>query len=185
MKIDEPFNPSIKSHPTPENIICKIADESHLESITLLMAERNPHLKIEDLRKKTERELYLNIHDPEYRLLVAVIENEVVGLCRFYHSKNLPIEKKKFKSPEGWYAMGTLVSADHRRKNIAKFLSDERLKYLKIHNAPSLYSAVDTNNKTSIRMHEKFGYEEVERAQGFLHLDFQPSTAILYKLEIK
>jgi RimJ/RimL family protein N-acetyltransferase len=185
MKIDEPFNPDIKSISLQDNIHFELAEEKHVDSICKMMAERNPLEKIEEIKKKTEREISLNKNDPEYRLFVAVIEDEVVGLCRFYHSRGLPKEKIKFASPDGWYAMGTLVSEQHRRKSIAKFLFQERLKILKSFNASALYSIVDITNKTSIRMHQEFGFIEESRAKGFLHLDFQNSEAILFKFDIK
>jgi GNAT superfamily N-acetyltransferase len=185
MKSDEPFNPNIKSLTTSEDILFKLADETHVESICDLMFERNPLMNLEDLKKKTEREIYLNENDPEYRLFVALIENEVVGLCRFYHSKGLPKEKIKFESPNGWYAMGTLVAKQHRRKSIARFLFQERLKVLKSLNATTLYSIVDVSNKTSIQMHQEFGFLESGRAKGYLHLDFQDSEAILFRFDIE
>lgn len=184
MKNDEPFNPNVKSISIPNDIFFILADEMHIDSICNLMAERNPLEKIEDIKKKTVREISLNKNDPEYRLFVAIIKDEVVGLCRFYHSRGLPKEKIKFDSPEGWYAMGTLVSKEHRRKGIAKFLFQERLKVLKNLNASILYSIVDTNNKTSIRMHQEFGFEEFKRANGFLHFDFKGGEAILFKIFI-
>ena len=183
MKIDEPFNPDLKSAKAPSDVQFQLADESHINSICRLMAARNPLSKIEDITNKTEKEIFLNISDPDYWLFVAVASNEVIGFCRFYHSRSLLKEKIKFKSPEGWYAMGTLVSEKHRRKSIAKFLSQERLKFLKTLNVSVLYSMVDSNNQTSIKMHQEFGFQEFSRAKGFLHLEFQDS-AILFKLDI-
>lgn len=95
MKIDEPFKPDIKSTTLPSDILFKLADSTHADSICHLMAERNPLDKWEDIKKKTEREISLNTNDPEYWLYVAVIGNEVVGFCRFYHSRGLPKEKSK------------------------------------------------------------------------------------------
>jgi ribosomal protein S18 acetylase RimI-like enzyme len=185
MKINEPFNPDIKSVPVPKDVTFQVADETHIQGICHIVAERNPLDSIESIKKKTEREISLNLNDLEYRLFVATIGEEVIGLCRFYHSRGLPKEKIKFASPEGWYAMGILVSQEHRRKNIARFLFQERLKVLKKFNAQSLYSIVDANNETSIKMHQEFGFEEISRAEGFLHLSFQNDGAILFKYWIE
>ena len=184
MKIDEPFNPNTKSSTVPDNLLFELADEGHLEAICILMAERNPLSDISEIKKKTEKEISLNKTDHEYRLFVATINNEVVGLCRFYHSRGLSKEKIKFNSPEGWYAMGILVSSQFRRKNIAKFLFQERLKILKQLKATTLYSIVDTNNQTSMHMHKEFGFVEHLRGKGFLHLDFKDSEAVLFKFDI-
>lgn len=184
MKVDEPFNSVIKSTSVPSGICFKLADETHFDSICCLMSERNPLVKIEDIQKKTKREIFLNLNDPEYRLFVAILDDEVVGFCRFFHSRGLAKEKIKFDSPEGWYGMGILVSPRHRRKSIARFLFQERIKILESLNASALYSIVDVNNKTSIKMHEEFGFREVSRARGFLHLEFPNSSGILFKLDI-
>ena len=69
-------------------------------------------------------------------------------------------------------------------KSIANFLFQERLEILKSFDAYILYSIVDVNNKASIKMHQEFGFEEPSRAKGFLHLDFQETGAILFKLHI-
>lgn len=184
MKIDEPFNPHTKSAQAPFDVQFTLAKEEHIDSICDLMMARNPLDSADVIKKKTQREISLNINDPEYWLFVAILNNEVVGLCRFYHSRGLPKEKIKFESPEGWYAMGTLVSEKHRRKSIAKFLSQERLKFLKTLNASALYSMVDLNNQTSIKMHQEFGFQEFARAKGFLHLVFEDHDAILFKFDI-
>ena len=184
MKTDEPFNPNIKSTSTPKNIFLKLAEEVHIDGLCDLMAERNPLEKKEDIKMKTEREVALNVNDPNYRLFVAILENEIVGLSRFYHSKGLPVSKLKFDSPDGWYAMGTLVAKHHRRKGIARFLFKERIKVLEKINVKSLYSVVDINNLTSIKIHLEFGFLEIKRAKGFLHLDFQDSEAILFKYNL-
>lgn len=185
MKSNEPFNPIIKSSPTPENIFFKLADEMDIDSICKLMSERNPFESKEDIKKKTQREITLNFNDPNYKLSVAVLENTIVGLCRFYHSKGLPSSKLRFDSPEGWYAMGTLVAKLHRRKGIARFLFQERIKALEKLNVSHLYSIVDIDNLTSIRMHSEFGFLEIQRAKGFLHLEFPGREAILFKYNLK
>lgn len=80
--------------------------------------------------------------------------------------------------------MGILVSSKWRRNNIATFLSLERVKLMKIWNANYLYSIVDSNNRTSINMHEKFGFKKIDQAHGFLHLDFKDQIAFLFELKI-
>ena len=185
MKSDEPFNPNIKSFPIPKNIFFKLADKMDIDSLCDLMSERNPIESKEDIKEKTIKEINLNADVSEYRLFVAVLENQIVGLCRFYHSKGLPTSKKKFASPEGWYAMGILVTKLHRRKNIARFLFKERIRFLKNLNVSHLYSIVDINNLTSIRMHLEFGFLETQRAKGFLHLEFPNSEGVLFKYDLK
>lgn len=184
MKVDEPFNPEIKSASLPLNLEFKIADESHFDQIVKLMCERNPLDSLETIQTKTNREIKLNKEDPLYWLYVATIKDEVVGFCRFYHSDGLPESRKKFPAPAGWYGMGILVANIWRRKNIARYLTNERINRLKELKATSLYSVVDSTNLTSRKMHEEFGFKKVEEARGFLNLDFKDQIAYLYKLTL-
>lgn len=184
MKIDEPFNSEIKSDSLPESIKFVLATSEHVDAVIALMHKRNPNDLIENLRNKTLNEIKLNREDPYYWLYLAVIKEEVVGLCRFYHSNGLPDHKKRFPSPEGWYGMGILVAENWRRKRIATFLSEERIKKLKELDVTSFYSIVDSTNLTSRKMHEELGFKKIEEAQGFLHLDFKEKTAYLYELLI-
>ncbi|MFA6238600.1 MAG: GNAT family N-acetyltransferase [Bacteriovorax sp.] len=184
MKIDEPFNPEIKSKKIPTNIEFKLANDTHIDEIAALMHERNPNDSVKIIKAKTLNEIKLNKDDPTYWLYVAIINNKVVGLCRFYHSDGLPINKKKFSAPEGWYGMGILISSKWRRNSIAKYLTIERVKLLKNLKAHCLYSIVDSNNKTSVKMHENFGFKKIDQAHGFLHLDFKDQIAFLFELKI-
>lgn len=162
-----------------------MATGEHVDEITALMHERNPHLSFEDLKNKTLNEIKLNSEDSYYWIYVAVVKEEVVGFCRFYHSQGLPTHKKIFPSPEGWYGMGILVTKKWRRKRIATFLSEERIKKLRELKASTFYSVVDSENLTSRKMHEEFGFNKIEEAQGFLHLDFKDKKAYLYELSLK
>lgn len=80
--------------------------------------------------------------------------------------------------------MGIMVDSKFRRQSIAQFLSASRIEVLKKMNVHDLYSIVDTNNLTSMKMHESFGYIEIARANGFLHLKFDPGTGCLFKLNL-
>ena len=182
MKIDEKFSPTIKSSARPEAMKFELAEEIHAKAINGMMLERNPHEPQENIAKKTEREIGFNKNDPYYWLYVATLNNEVVGFCRFFHSQGMPATKKRFPAPEGWYGMGILVHKDWRRQNLARFLTEERIKKLRELKADNLYSIVDANNSTSKKMHEEFGFKKIEEAKGFLHLEFN-EKGYLYELK--
>lgn len=154
------------------------------EAVTRLMAERNPSVDVLELMKKTDREITLNSIDPTYRLFVVDLDGSVVGLCRYFHSEGLPEEKLAFPAPHGWYGMGILVDKDHRRQGIARFLFQNRLKSLREQGARTVYSLADAANLASVRMHQEFGYEETERAPGFLHIKFESGSGILYRMKL-
>lgn len=77
-----------------------------------------------------------------------------------------------------------MVSTKFRRQNIARFISLNRIEVLKQMNVKEIYSIVDSNNLTSMKMHQEFGYIEIARADGFLHLKFNEGNGVLFKLTI-
>ncbi|RYZ75890.1 MAG: GNAT family N-acetyltransferase [Proteobacteria bacterium] len=183
MKKDEPFNPEQKSSGPPAGLLFRLATKLDRDAIAGLMAERNPDQDYSEVVHRTDRELETLESDPKYRLFVADLNEEVLGFCRFYDSGGLPESRKVFPGPEGWYAMGTLIRVDWRRRGIARFLSVNRLRELRKLGATEVYSIVDSENLTSMRMHSAFGYEQVAQANGFLHLTFK-NGGVLFRLNL-
>jgi L-amino acid N-acyltransferase YncA len=184
IKKDEPFDPSIKSRTAPQGQIFILAKRQDCYAISVLMAERNPNQSFPDIEASTHREIDRVEAGLSYKLYVAELGSEVVGFCRFYHSEGLPTSKKIYPSPEGWYGMGIYVSSKFRRQNIGHFLSSKRVEILKNLGVKEFYSIVDTSNLTSMKMHQNFGYVEVTRAPGFLHMNFNGEMGCLFKLNL-
>ncbi len=184
MKRDETYSPSVKSASPPQGLRFRLALAEDREPVTQLMAERNPDADPSELMKKTDREIALNLSDPKYRLFVADLNGTVVGLCRYFHSEGLPKEKLKFPAPHGWYCMGVLVDKRMRRQGIARFLFQNRLKSFQDQGASVIYSVVDAANLASVKMHQEFGFQELERAPGFLHIKFESGSGILYQMHL-
>lgn len=182
MKKDEPFNPSIKSSTTPDNLVFRLVTRDDREAISALMADRNPNLELSEIDSKTDREIVLVETSLTYRLYVAELNKKVVGFCRYYHTSALPDSKKVYPAPEGWYGMGIIVDPKLRRHGIARFLSSNRLNILKDQGASELYSIVDAKNLTSLRMHLEFGFEEVASAEGFLHVKLESGHGHLFRV---
>lgn len=159
----------------------RLAEFRDREAIVELTSERNPGMAMPDIINTTERELKTLESDPTYRLYVADLAGEIVGFCRFYDSAGLPIHKKVFPSPSGWYAMGIVVAPSWRRQGIARFLSQARLRSLKEYGATEMYSVVDGNNQASIQMHLAFGFDEIGKAPGFLLIKFESGVGILFR----
>ncbi len=184
MKRDEPFNPLSKSADTPLGLKFRLAERKDCSAVSKLMSERNPTIEASQILSNINRELDRVETDSNYKLYVAELKNEVIGFCRFYHSSGMPAQKKIYPSPEGWYGMGIMVDSKFRRQNIAHFISLSRIEVLKKMDVREFYSIVDSNNLTSMRMHQEFGYIEISRAEGFLHLKFNEATGVLFKLII-
>jgi ribosomal protein S18 acetylase RimI-like enzyme len=184
MKRDEPFDSSIKSRTVPDGLVFRLAHRRDCDSINALTAERNPSQNIADIAAGTNREMDRIEAGESYKLYVAELKGEVVGFCRFAHSDGLPANKKIYPAPEGWYGLGILVAPKFRRQNIANFLSSKRTEILKDLRAKEFYSVVDSSNQTSMKMHQNFGYVEIGRAPGFLHIGFNGGIGCLFKLSI-
>lgn len=184
MKVDEPFNPSIKSKKAPIGLIFRLACSGDRAAIANLMAERNPNIDYVKLLENTDREIALLDSDDKYNLCVAELKNEVIGFCRFFHSDRVPAHKKLYPSPTGWYGSGIMVAQSFRRQRIGQFLSSSRVQMLKEMGVREVYSIVDTSNLTSMKMHQHFGYVEVKRGPGFLQFSFEGSEGCLFKLTI-
>ena len=181
MKRDELYDPAIKSSEHPAGLRFRLATTVDRIAIMKLMAERNPNLSETQLLTKTDREIVLNSSDPQYWLYVADLDGQVVGLCRYFHSDRLPDEKIVYPAPTGWYGMGILVDSAFRRQSIARFMFQNRLNCLSKLGAHTLYSIVDCENLASIKMHRQFGYEEIQKELGFLHIKLESGEGILYR----
>lgn len=184
MRNDEPYKPDIKSGIASQDLKYRPACKDDSQAISELMADRNPQIPITKVHETTDRELQTLEIDPDYRLYVAELDGQVVGFCRYYHSRGLPHSKKIYPAPEGWYGMGILVNSKWRRNGIARFLSLNRQKNLKADGVSEIYSIVDESNLTSVRMHHEFGYQEIDRAPGFLHVKLESGKGILFRLLI-
>ena len=180
-KVNEPFKPEIKSEKLPEGISFSIAESKHIEEIFELMFLRNPGMDKVNLLNRIEREVLELNNGVDYGIYVALLEDKVVGFCRFFTSKNTPREKIKYPHPDGMFCMGTIVHPDYRRKGIARYLSDKRFEVLKSLGCNEVYSLVALDNPTSIKMHNNFNYEEIERGPGFFIVSFDCGEGILFK----
>ncbi len=157
------------------------ADRRHIQSIFNLMALRNPDIDKSKLFERTEREIVELNDGRTYGLFVAVIENSVVGFCRFVSSLETPPERIKYPYPDGIYCMGIIVAPKYRRKGVAKFLCEKRFEILKGLGCTEAYSIVSLDNSASMNMHASFGFRELERGTGFFVVSFDCGEGILYK----
>jgi RimJ/RimL family protein N-acetyltransferase len=184
MKRNESYDLATKSSQHPAGLRYRVATADDRIAILKLMAERNPNRSEAQLLAQTDREIIRNLNDPQYWLYVADLDGQVVGLCRYFHSNGLPEEKIVYPAPSGWYGMGLLVDSAFRRQSIARFMFQNRLNCLSKLGAHTFYSIVDSENLASIKMHQEFGYEEIQRAPGFLHIKLESGEGILYQKRI-
>lgn len=182
MKNDEPYNPNIKSSEYPLDLTFRLVTRNDRDSIVSLTAYRNPTQELGQIQKNTDKELENGEKDPNFRLFVADLNGKVVGFCQFYNCTALPVSKRIYPAPDGWYGLGIMVAPEMRRNGIARFLSLNRLKILKQQGIKELFSIVDSKNLTSLHMHRQFGFEEIEQAEGFLHVKLDSGKGSLFKI---
>lgn len=185
MQINEPFTPTFKGTNISSELYLIKADVKYLEGYVNLTLTRNPEMDREELLIKSRKEIEIYNTGVDYGLYFALKDDQIVGICRFFTSQATPKEKVKYKHPSGMYCMGIIVHPDFRRKGIAAFLSNKRIDILKKLGLKEAFSIVATDNLTSIKMHEKFGFKEVERGPGFFTVHFDCGEGILFKKCLK
>jgi RimJ/RimL family protein N-acetyltransferase len=149
-----------------------------------LMLERNPKAPSALMETKVLKEIKQFSDGKEYGLFVTKVKKEIVGFCRFYFSRGLAKEKIKYPFKEGCYCMGMMVHSKWRRQNIARYMATLRQEWIARLGVNKIYSVVATDNPSSIDMHLSFGFQEIERAKGFMNISFDCGEGILFEKEI-
>lgn len=179
-QVNEEFNPNIKSAVAPSDLSFVKAEAKHIQGVFELMFLRNPEMDKEILHQRITKEITAISNGIDYGLFVSILNEEVVGFCRFFSSKNTPLEKAKFDHPSGMYCMGIIVHPNYRRMGIARYLFNKRLEVIKSLGVKEIFSMCSLDNQASIRMHKSFGFEEIERASGFFVVSFDCGEGILF-----
>ena len=123
-----------------------------------------------------------DIGDPERHLVVAVDRRAIVGYGRarlFEPSADAPADT----APRGYYLTGLFVDPRHRRRGIGEVLTTARLDWIAERAADAWFFA-NARNVTSIRLHERLGFEEATRHFSFPGLTFDGGEGILFRLQL-
>ena len=122
-----------------------------------------------------------DVDGPEKHPVVAKDGDVVVGYGRtmpFVAEPGSPANV----GPDGYYLLGLVVPADHRRRGIGTLLTVERLRWLQ-GRADEVFFTTMHDNVASQRMHEHLGFE---RVTGDFWLPFSSSEQgeVLYRLQL-
>ena len=108
-------------------------------------------------REDWEQRLIRDVSGPDRTLVVAIADGEVVGYTR------LGLVESDAPAPDGFYLLGLVVAAAHRRRGIAEALvglaAQEACRRTDV-----LWSYYDVENGASAALHARLGF--VERARG-------------------
>jgi ribosomal protein S18 acetylase RimI-like enzyme len=157
--------------------IIRSAESSDLEACTALAVQAaagGAELWREALTRDVER--------PEHHLVVAAIDDQVVGYGRlrmFEPESDAPPDT----APRGYYLTGVFVHPDRRRQGLAAALTEARLRWISERADEAWYFA-NARNSASIDLHRRFGFEEVTRRFSFSGLTFEGGEGILFRARL-
>jgi ribosomal protein S18 acetylase RimI-like enzyme len=129
-----------------------------------------------------ERRAHAQMNLPgEHLFLVARIGAEVVGFGRaeFVPPKPAPYEHV----PAGWYLVGVIVDAAHRRRGIGAELTRARLAWI-AERAREAYYFANSTNLATIDLHARFGFREIARDFTFPRATFSGGVGVLFRVDL-
>ncbi|RZF22369.1 GNAT family N-acetyltransferase [Halobacteriovorax vibrionivorans] len=180
-----PFVVDYKSRPLSNDVTTRYARSEDAASIARIINENNndPSLDYNYFLKRTRSELAHGGNRSGFHIIVAQVGDQIVGYGRSIYYSELMIKNYSYPSPVGWYLMGVTIDPQYRGQNIGALLTRKRLDHIN-QVASKAYYVANANNKTSIRMHEKFGFKEKERGAGFLKICFNNGLGILFECNL-
>jgi len=85
--------------------------------------------------------------------------------------------------PGGYYLPGVIVDPAHRGHGIGGLLVRARIDFAWSAGAPALYYFANSRNATTIALHAKFGFREIQRPFQFPGVEFEDGVGVLFRLE--
>lgn len=167
------------------------AEPADLAVLAQLSAHREG-MPLERSRRKFER-LFKAVAEGTADLLVADAPDSraPVGFAvsqlvdpayveRFYASLGVPPPERPEGPPNGWYLLGIVVDADHRRRGMGHALTRDRVLRL-FERVDRVYYFANSRNRVSIQLHEAFGFVEARRPfTCFPGVQFEDGEGVLF-----
>ena len=118
----------------------------------------------------------------EDALWVAEQEGEIIAYARACYKR--PTEERPLGDmPEAWILGGMIVSPAHRRLGIGEELVRVRIEWLK-ERTDVCYYVVSLQNRASIDLHSKLGFEEIKYDIAHPGVSFTGGVGVLYRLRL-
>lgn len=169
------------SHQFPMSIIVREVAKSDATGIAQNISLR-PQSEIDYTTKLISQEIEALETNPNSKIFVACVNNEVVGFARCSYISST--SDGKFPSPPGWYGLGIIVNKSFRKQGVARALSSYRLQWLKSMGVEYFYSFTNSENLVSLQMHKAFGFEKVMTSSGFLTVNYTTGTGVLFRIKV-
>ncbi|QDP39574.1 GNAT family N-acetyltransferase [Radiobacillus deserti] len=109
-----------------------------------------------DLEEQTadERQMWFHSFNDQYPLIVAEFNGHVVGYCSLSPYRSKPAYAKTVE-------LSVYIAPNHRGNGVGSILLEEIIKRAKKLGYHTILGGVTEGNKRSMRLHEKFGFENV------------------------
>jgi ribosomal protein S18 acetylase RimI-like enzyme len=152
--------------------------EADVERCLPLARLAAPERSIGDWRASLLRD----VETPEHILVVAEIDDEIVGYGRaraFEPASDAPADTV----PPGYYLTGVFVAPHRRGLGTGTALTQARLDWI-ADRAGEVWFFANARNTASIELHRPFGFEEAGRPFSFPGLTFEGGEGILFRLRL-
>lgn len=115
-----------------------------------------------------QRKGWFHQHGGTFPLIVAVLEEKVVGYCCLSPYRDKPAYSRSSE-------LSVYISKEYRGKGIGASLMSEIIERAKQFGFHTLIGGITAGNEVSVRLHEKFGFSFVGRFKevGFKFGDWQ------------
>ena len=111
---------------------------------------------------------------------VAEVDTRVVGYAR---TQWMDLDERPGvrNAPSGWYLTGVVVAPAHRRRGIGRALTRDRLEFLERAGAREVWYFANSENRVTIALHARLGFEEVTRDFAIPGLTFADGQGVLHR----
>ncbi len=110
---------------------------------------------VQELRKKESKELNENLKKSDTKILVAIIENKLVGfIILSFPAKNANIKSKRGEIDDFF------VLEEYRKKKVGKMLFEKAFSLFKSKKVKLISLDVSSNNYPALKFYEKFCFKE-------------------------
>lgn len=159
--------------------VVRVAQAADIDAVTALTCARHD-LDPAVVRPRIETELAGLARREPWCMFVAAIGHEVVGFART-RRMNHGRDGVPLVLPEGWYLTGVIVHPTWRRRGLGEALTEARLAWLR-QRTDAAYYVASRQNRASIALHERFGFQEIARGFDYPRADLPPERSIAYEL---
>jgi ribosomal protein S18 acetylase RimI-like enzyme len=128
-------------------------------------------------------ELASELESPDRWLWVTVGHAGAGDRARVVAFARLRIVDSADGPPTGYYLAGMVVDPDHRGRGLGSGLIRARIDFGLSAGARELYYFANARNATSIALHAKFGFREVQRPFQFPGVVFEGGIGVLFRLD--